>query len=51
MYQRIQEYPKQSVWQERFHDHIIRDGAEYQRIYRYIKNNPLNWESDKFFGP
>lgn len=35
-------------WQTRFHDHIIRDDAEYQRISDYILNNPANWEDDKF---
>jgi len=33
-------------WQERFHDHIIRDDGEYQRISKYIANNPQKWESD-----
>lgn len=32
-------------WQERFHDHIIRDEKEYQRIETYIKNNPAKWKS------
>ncbi len=36
-------------WQERFHDHIIRDDAEYHHVVEYIKNNPLKWESDKFY--
>jgi putative transposase len=36
-------------WQARFHDHIIRNDAEYQRINDYIENNPLNWDKDKFF--
>ncbi|NLJ82597.1 MAG: transposase, partial [Bacteroidales bacterium] len=35
-------------WQERFHDHIIRNNAEYQRISDYIINNPANWKNDKF---
>ena len=38
-------------WQSRFHDHIIRNDAEYQRINDYIETNPLNWEQDKFFKP
>lgn len=37
-------------WQVRFHDHIIRDDADYQRISDYIINNPKNWEDDKFFN-
>jgi len=36
------------LWQPRFHDHIIRDEAEYQRIWRYIDQNPANWESDRY---
>lgn len=35
-------------WQPRFHDHIIRDDKEYQRISDYITTNPENWESDRF---
>jgi putative transposase len=27
-------------WQSRFHDHIIRDDAEYQSINDYIESNP-----------
>ena len=38
-------------WQSRFHDHIIRNDTEYQRINDYIETNPLNWEQDKFFKP
>jgi REP element-mobilizing transposase RayT len=38
-----------SVWQARFHDHIIRDEAEYFRIVRYIKSNPQNWKEDKYY--
>ena len=40
----------QMEWQTRFHDHVIRNDAEYQRIAQYIINNPLNWPSDKFYG-
>lgn len=37
-------------WQSRFHDHIIRDDEEFQRIKNYIINNPANWTDDKFFN-
>ncbi len=30
-----------------YHDHIIRNNAEYQRIKKYIINNPKKWEEDK----
>ncbi len=35
-------------WQSRFHDHIIRNDAAYQRISDYIVSNPENWGKDKF---
>jgi len=36
------------VWHPRFHDHVVRDMIEYQRIFDYITNNPANWKGDKF---
>jgi len=30
-------------WQERYHDHVIRNYGEYLRISKYILNNPKNW--------
>ena len=35
-------------WQERFHDHIIRDTLEYNRIEYYIIHNPESWDDDCF---
>jgi putative transposase len=37
-------------WQTRFHDHIIRDNEEWERIANYIENNPATWENDKFYS-
>ncbi|MFI3325044.1 MAG: transposase [Clostridia bacterium] len=34
------------VWQKSFHDHIIRNEQEYQKIWEYIDTNPLKWELD-----
>lgn len=31
------------AWQTRFHDHIIRDTDELNRIAQYIENNVENW--------
>lgn len=39
-----------SNWQERFHDHIIRNESEYNRIENYIINNPKKWDEDCFFN-
>jgi putative transposase len=36
-------------WQPRFYDRIIRDADEYDRIARYIENNPAKWEQDKLY--
>ena len=38
-----------SNWQERFHDHIIRNDEEYHRIKNYIINNPKKWSEDCHF--
>lgn len=38
-----------SGWQERFHEHIVKDTIEYQRIFEYISNNPINWVTDIHF--
>ena len=38
--------PGKPRWQTRFHDRIIRDEQELNRIRQYIINNPLTWEKD-----
>jgi len=51
---RVNQYrqmPGMILWQERFHDHIIRNDAEYQRILEYIESNPAHWESDSLHNP
>ncbi len=35
-------------WQPRYHDHIIRNQKEMNRIADYIENNVINWELDKY---
>jgi len=35
-----------SIWHPRFHDHIIRNEKEYDRIKKYIIENPARWEKD-----
>ena len=46
---RISKEIGKTVWQKSFHDHIVRDEADLQRIWTYIENNPANWESDCFY--
>jgi len=34
-------------WQERYHDHIIRNQRSLDEIRQYIADNPAKWELDK----
>lgn len=38
-----------SLFQRNFHDHIIRNEEEYEKIWDYIDLNPLNWAEDCFY--
>ena len=38
------------AWQERYHDHIIRDEQLFNRIQKYIRENPKKWVDDKFYN-
>ena len=38
--------PGAPVWQKGYHDRIIRDDAEHDRIAQYIAENPGNWLID-----
>ena len=38
-----------SIWQKLFHDRIIRDQQEYEKIYEYIETNPSKWQEDKYY--
>ena len=34
------------IWQRSFHDHIVRDDDDLNRVREYILNNPLQWALD-----
>ena len=34
-------------WQRSFYDHIIRNESSLNNIRQYIRQNPLNWDTDK----
>ena len=36
-------------WQRNFHEHIIRNAEEFDRIAQYIRINPFRWKEDKFY--
>lgn len=40
---------KQFNWQSSYHDHIIRNIESYENITKYIVNNPIKWNDDRFF--
>ena len=39
------------LWQRNYHDHIIADGEELERIREYIDENVRNWETDPNYVP
>ena len=38
------------IFQRSFHDHIIRNSDDYDKISKYIYENPLIWEKDCFYS-
>ena len=36
------------AWQSRYYDHIIPDNGSFERIARYIQNNPAQWQADEW---
>ena len=41
--------PQLKVWQTSYHDHVIRNQLQYERIWMYIESNPMRWEKDCFY--
>ena len=39
----------ESIWQKSFHDHIIRDKNDYEKISKYIYENPMRWYYDELY--
>lgn len=40
-----------TLWQSTYYDHIIRDEADYLRIWQYIDTNPAKWAEDCYYIP
>ncbi len=40
----------EDIWQKSFHDHVVRNPHDYDRIAKYIYENPLRWQTDCFFA-
>lgn len=41
--------PQLKVWQTSFHDHVIRNRMQYEKIWLYIERNPTQWKQDCFY--
>ena len=39
----------QKLWHRSYYDHIIRNEADYRRIWHYIDTNPQKWEDDPYY--
>jgi len=39
--------PGMRLWQKNYHDHIVRDDPNLQRLREYIQINPMKWELDQ----
>ena len=49
MKRRISKEIGESIWQRSFHDHIIRDRGDYEKIAKYIYENPIKWQYDCYY--
>ena len=38
-----------SLWQRSYHDHVIRNEKDYERIWNYIDTNLFKWEQDCYY--
>lgn len=41
--------PGKPLWQRSYYDHVIRDEADYLRIWQYIDTNPARWAEDEYW--
>jgi REP element-mobilizing transposase RayT len=39
------------IWQRNYHEHVVRNDADYERVATYTINNPLTWDDDMFAKP
>ena len=38
------------VWQDNYHEHIIRDDNDFLLHWRYIDQNPARWNEDEYYA-
>ena len=37
------------LWQRSYFDHVIRNEADYLRIWQYTGDNPAHWAEDEYY--
>ena len=42
--------PGNKFWQRNYYERIIRNEHEYEAVWNYIENNPLNWMQDENYS-
>ena len=40
---------KESIFQQRYYDEILRSEKHYQNVSSYVLHNPVNWINDKYY--
>ena len=45
----VSKHVGRSIWQKGFFDRIVRDMNEYDTIWKYIDENPIKWQLDKYY--
>ena len=41
--------PDVKIWQRSYHDHVIRNQAEYEKTWEYVTYNRQKWEEDCYY--
>ena len=41
--------PDAVIWQRSYYDHVIRNQAEYEKIWEYVMYNRQKWEADCYY--
>jgi REP element-mobilizing transposase RayT len=39
------------LWQRGYYEHVVRGDYDYERIWRYIDDNPAKWPEDEYYTP
>jgi REP element-mobilizing transposase RayT len=47
---KIMNTPGDKFWQRNYYERVIRNENEYESVWNYIENNPLNWMQDENYS-